>query len=150
MTLGEQIRQVRRNRGMTQKELGMRLGCPENSADVRIAQYETEHRMPKKERLEAIAKVLEVNPEIFCRRSPDSEKELMKMLLWMDETDREWVQVGNPEKMEKGSVLLVFTEEAIQEFLKEWMKQKDRLNSHEISEREYQEWKWSKPALADE
>jgi len=44
--------------------------------------------------------------------------------------------------MEKGSVLLVFTEEAIQEFLKEWMKQKDRLNSHEISEREYQEWKW--------
>lgn len=83
MTLGEQIRQVRRNRGMTQKELGMRLGCPENSADVRIAQYETGHRMPKKERLEAIAKVLEVNPEIFCRRSPDSEKELMKMLLWM-------------------------------------------------------------------
>lgn len=81
MTLGEQIRQVRRNRGMTQKELGMRLGCPENSADVRIAQYETGQRRPKKERLEAIAKVLEVNPEIFCRRSPDSEKELMKMLL---------------------------------------------------------------------
>ena len=72
------------------------------------------------------------------------------MLLWMDETDREWVQIGNTKEMEKGSVLLVFTEEAIQEFLKEWMKQKDRLNSHEISEREYQEWKWSKPALADE
>ena len=54
MTLGEQIRQVRRNRGMTQKELGMRLGCPENSADVRIAQYETGQRRPKKERLEAI------------------------------------------------------------------------------------------------
>ena len=52
--------------------------------------------------------------------------------------------------MARGSVLLVFTEEAIQEFLKEWMKQKDRLNSHEISEREYQEWKWIKPALADE
>ena len=65
MTLGEQIRQVRRNRGMTQKELGMRLGCPENSADVRIAQYETGQRRPKKERLEAIAKVLEVNPEIL-------------------------------------------------------------------------------------
>ena len=150
MTLGEQIRQVRRNRGMTQKELGMRLGCPKNSADVRIAQYETGPRMPKKERLEAIAKVLEVNPEIFCRRSPDSEKELMKMLLWMDETDREWVQIGKPEEMARGSVLLVFTEEAIQEFLKEWMKQKDRLNSYEISEREYQEWKWNKPALADE
>ena len=150
MTLGEQIRQVRRNRGMTQKELGMRLGCPENSADVRIAQYETGHRMPKKERLEAIAKVLEVNPEIFCRRSPDSEKELMKMLLWMDETDRDWIQIGRPEEMEKSGVLLVFAEDGIQEFLEEWRKQKGKLKNQEISENEYQEWKWNKPALADE
>ncbi len=41
MAIGERIRFFRNLRGMTQKYLGMRLGFPERSADVRLAQYET-------------------------------------------------------------------------------------------------------------
>ena len=41
MAIGERIHFFRLLRGMTQKYLGMSLGFPEKSADVRLAQYET-------------------------------------------------------------------------------------------------------------
>ena len=48
MATGERIRFFRTLRGMTQKYLGLLLGFPESSADVRLAQYESEDRTPKK------------------------------------------------------------------------------------------------------
>ena len=47
MAIGERIHFFRLLRGMTQKYLGMALGFPEKSADVRLAQYETGSRTPK-------------------------------------------------------------------------------------------------------
>ena len=47
MATGERIRFFRTLRGMTQKYLGLLLGFPESSADVRLAQYESEDRTPK-------------------------------------------------------------------------------------------------------
>ncbi len=47
MAIGERIHFFRLLRGMTQKYLGMALGFPEKSADVRLAQYETGSRSPK-------------------------------------------------------------------------------------------------------
>ena len=50
MKLGARIRKIRMFRNITQKELGRRLGYGENSADVRIAQYESDsvHRSRKR------------------------------------------------------------------------------------------------------
>ena len=47
MAIGERIHFFRKMRGMTQKYLGMLMGFPERSADVRMAQYETGSRTPK-------------------------------------------------------------------------------------------------------
>lgn len=47
ITFGEKLRYLRRKNNLTQKELGMAVGFPENTADVRIAQYETNARMPR-------------------------------------------------------------------------------------------------------
>ena len=44
MAIGERIHFFRTMRGMTQKYLGMALGFPEKSADVRLAQYENGSR----------------------------------------------------------------------------------------------------------
>lgn len=49
MTIGNKIRVLRRFRGMTQKELGIAIGLPNNGADNRITQYENNYRIPKKE-----------------------------------------------------------------------------------------------------
>lgn len=47
MAIGERIHYFRVKRGLTQKQLGLGLGFPEKSADVRMAQYESGTRTPK-------------------------------------------------------------------------------------------------------
>lgn len=61
MAVGERIKRARNFRGMTQKELGVAIGFEEKSADIRIAQYESNTRTPKEELLRKIATVLDVN-----------------------------------------------------------------------------------------
>ena len=48
MILGERIKRIRTFRGLTQRELGLKLGYEERNADVRVAQYESGYRVPKK------------------------------------------------------------------------------------------------------
>lgn len=50
MKLGEKIKLVRKQRGMTQRELGERLHLDGNAAN-RIAQYESGFRTPKEGRI---------------------------------------------------------------------------------------------------
>lgn len=57
MTTGQRIKAARMKAGLTQKELGTKLGVSESF----IAQYETDKRNPKKETLEKIADALGVH-----------------------------------------------------------------------------------------
>ena len=50
---------------MTQKELGLAIGFEEKGADNRIAQYETNYRVPKRELLDKIAQALRVDRQNF-------------------------------------------------------------------------------------
>ena len=68
MAIGERIHFFRLLRGMTQKYLGMSLGFPEKSADVRLAQYETGSRTPKADLTAALAEVLDVSLEGRCAK----------------------------------------------------------------------------------
>lgn len=61
MTVGENIRRIRKYRGLTIQQLGDKIGVSE--AYVRA--YETGRRNPKPDSLEAIANVLAVNPEVL-------------------------------------------------------------------------------------
>ena len=58
MTTGQRIKAARMKAGLTQKELGAKLGVSESF----IAQYETDKRNPKIETLEKIACALGVHP----------------------------------------------------------------------------------------
>ncbi len=55
MSIGSKIRLLRMKKGITQKELGMKLGFTESTAEVRIAQYETDSRIPREDLLNRIA-----------------------------------------------------------------------------------------------
>ncbi len=61
MTLGEKIKFARQLRGMTQKELGLKVGFSESTADNRIRQYEIGKMKPKADKLELIAEALDVD-----------------------------------------------------------------------------------------
>ena len=61
MSIGSKIRLLRMKRGLTQKELGVKLGFKESSADVRVAHYESDLRSPREDMLNRIADALNVN-----------------------------------------------------------------------------------------
>ena len=62
MAIGARIRYIRKLRKLTQTQLGVKLGFPESSAEVRITQYETGTRTPKENGIKVIADILEVSP----------------------------------------------------------------------------------------
>ena len=85
MAIGERIHFFRTMRGMTQKYLGMALGFPEKSADVRLAQYENGSRTPKADVTAALAKVLDVSPKALDVPDIDSYTGLMHTLFTLED-----------------------------------------------------------------
>ena len=59
MSPGRRIRHYRMQRGMTQKTLGIAAGFSPETADIRIAQYESGARMPKHDLLNQLLLALE-------------------------------------------------------------------------------------------
>ena len=85
MAIGERIHFFRTMRGMTQKYLGMALGFPEKSADVRLAQYENGSRTPKADVTAALAKVLDISPKALDVPDIDSYTGLMHTLFTLED-----------------------------------------------------------------
>ena len=61
MTVGENIRRIRQERNLTQKQLGELVGASE----AYIRAYESGRRNPKPKSLESLAKALSVNVEVL-------------------------------------------------------------------------------------
>ena len=75
LNTGKRIRHFRILRGMTQKALGVAVGFPQDSADVRIAQYESGARTPKHSLICSLAQALNVSPlELAVPRIKSSEE----------------------------------------------------------------------------
>ncbi|MCR4989759.1 MAG: helix-turn-helix domain-containing protein [Lachnospiraceae bacterium] len=67
MTIGENIRRIRKEKGMTVKELAERVGI----SDTYMRFYENGQRSPKKDAIKKIADALGVNPEVFYNADTD-------------------------------------------------------------------------------
>ena len=65
ITFGRKLKHLRQKNHLTQKELGIALGFPEDSADIRIAQYEADARKPRDEILAKMTKILYVPIDIL-------------------------------------------------------------------------------------
>ena len=86
MALGDRIRFFRKLRRMTQQELGEAVGFSQNTADIRIGQYETNVKTPRDKTLSAIADALGVSIDALI--APDissSDKIMHTLFLFEDE-----------------------------------------------------------------
>lgn len=88
MILGERIKRIRTFRRLTQRKLGLNLGYEERNADVRVAQYESGYRVPKKDTLMEIAGILNVNYINFITEAPGCAEDIMQTFFWLDEDSR--------------------------------------------------------------
>ena len=85
MSPGRRIRHYRMLRGMTQKALGIAAGFSPETADIRIAQYESGARTPKRELLCQLAAPLGVSPsQLTVPRIKNSEV-LNQLLLALED-----------------------------------------------------------------
>lgn len=90
MTLGQRIKQLRKERGWTQRELEQRAGLENRN----LTRYESDKVRPRLESLTKIAEALEVSVDELTREEPShqfQDKELLNQFLAvekMDEKDR--------------------------------------------------------------
>lgn len=85
ITFGRKLKHLRQKNHLTQKELGIALGFPEDSADVRIAQYEADARKPRDEILANMAKELGVPLDILMVPILSEPREYESASFWMHE-----------------------------------------------------------------
>ena len=114
MSTGENIKRIRKFRGMTQKELGIAIGIGEESASPRMAQYETDNRNPKLEQLSKIAEALEVNVFEFLDIKVKSVNDIISLVNKMNiATDIDW-------DIDNDKVCISFKNKEINNCLKEY------------------------------
>lgn len=85
MSPGQRIRHCRMLRGMTQKALGIAAGFPPETADIRIAQYESGVRTPKHNSLCTLAEALGVLPSALDIPRIKSRDALTQLLLALED-----------------------------------------------------------------
>lgn len=143
MAIGERIHFFRLMRGMTQRNLGVLIGFPEGSADVRLAQYESGTRKPKTDLTNALAQALDVSPQALDVPDIDSHTGLMHTLfvlediygLTVSEAEGEvCLKVSNSNGRETCELL---------KMLQIWKAKKDELSTEKISKEEYDNWRYN-------
>ncbi|MCL2882370.1 MAG: helix-turn-helix domain-containing protein [Coriobacteriia bacterium] len=144
MAVGDRIKRVRVLRNLTQKELGLAVGFEENTADVRIAQYETGTRTPKEEALRKIAEVLDVNYRSLYEPTLYAGEDVMYTLFELDEHYPLSIHDFD------GKKCVAFNSKLLDDFLTEWQARKKDLADGSISKAEYLEWKLNWPQTADD
>lgn len=153
MAIGERIKRIRNLRKLTQKELGIAVGFDESTADVRIAQYESNTRTPKEDMLRKLAEVLDVTYRSIYEPTLYAAEDVMYTMFELDEHYpiqlHEIVDDSDPDYVEK-HIAIDFHTSLLDEFLKEWMLRKQQLDSGEITAEEYREWKLNWPQTTDD
>ena len=145
MAIGERIHFFRLLRGMTQKYLGMALGFLEKSADVRLAQYETGSRTPKADLTAALAEVLDVSPHALSVPDIDSYIGLMHTLFTLE--DNYGLKVTEQDGELALQVDFRKNKDAarLHEMLWTWREQAAKLEAGEISQEDYDRWRYRYP-----
>ena len=150
MAIGERIRYFRNLRGMTQKYLGMRVGFPERTADIRMAQYEAGTRTPKADLVEALAYVRDVSPQALTVPDIDTDYGLMHTLFALE--DRRGLRIGEID----GEICLRLDKSDWNKFhsmfnmWNAWRKEAAKLEAGEITREEYDHWRYTYPRVEAE
>lgn len=147
MAIGERIRYFRTLKGMTQKFLGVKVGFPEKTADIRLAQYESGTRTPKSDLTEALADALGVSTMALNVPDIDTDLGFMHTLfalediygLKIDKLDDEvCIRLDKNRGTSYISLLERFTA---------WQKEAEKYRNGEISKEEYDHWRYTYPEV---
>ncbi|MBQ3418296.1 MAG: helix-turn-helix transcriptional regulator [Ruminococcus sp.] len=129
--IGKRIRFIRKKRNMTMKYLGTAAGLPEYSADIRIAQYESETRTPKADLLRKIADVLDVSPNALAVPDLDNVIGVMHTLFILEDL------------YDFRFSLEDCTSDRLKKAINEWQGEYERYSKGEIGKEQYDNWRYN-------
>lgn len=146
MAFGKRIKFFRNRKGMKQKELGELLGFLGKTSDVRVAQYETEARTPKADLVKEMAQIFNVSPRAINVPNIDSYLGLMHTLFALE--DMYGIKIGEI----NGELCLRLDREHREyqhlfEPFHAWQQMASKLETGEISQEEYDNWRYNYPEL---
>ena len=147
MAIGQRIRFFRNRKGMTQKYLGEILGFVGKTSDVRMAQYESEARVPKQELVKNMAHFLDVSTHALTVPDIDTYIGLMHTFfaledmygLKIDEVDGEVCL-----RLDKSDYS---TYTSMDKMFRAWLAEAKKLESGESTKEEYDDWRYKYPEL---
>ena len=147
MAIGQRIRFFRNRKGMTQKYLGEILGFVGKTSDVRMAQYESEARVPKQELVKNMAHFLDVSTHALTVPDIDTYIGLMHTFfaledmygLKIDEVDGEVCL-----RLDKSDYS---TYTSMDKMLRAWLAEAKKLESGESTKEQYDDWRYKYPEL---
>ena len=145
MAIGERIRFFRNLKGMTQKYLGIQVGFPEKTADIRMAQYESGSRTPKADLTNKLAEVFDISPQALSVPDIDSYIGLMHTLFTLE--DRYGLTIV---KTENGVSMYADPRKGtdaaeLSEMLAAWAEQSEKYHNGDINRDEYDKWRYNYP-----
>ena len=149
MAIGERIHFFRTMRGMTQKYLGMLLGFPDKSADVRLAQYETGARTPKADLTASLANALGVSPLALSVPDIDSYLGLMHTLFTLEDRYGLTIDELDGEVCLRVNVRHSKDAARLHEMLCSWRQAAAMLKDGEISQADYDRWRYRYPEFSN-
>jgi len=146
MKIGGIIKRMRELRSMTQQELGEYVGFPARNAATRIAQYETNYRIPKKNMAEKIASAIGISPFALSEPSFDDYYSLYHALMILEDMyDSKPVVIDGKAAIAFGNALN--DQKSINKFIRRWQEMNQSYYDSEITKDEYDEWRYSYPIV---
>ncbi len=147
MAIGRRIWHFRNLLDLTQKELGRKLGYPERTADVRIAQYESETRIPKKDTVKLLSYIFGTCEEALTIPDIDTDIGLMHTLFALE--DMRHLQIGQTENGNMCLYLDKFDSRArsLASQFRLWYNEYQKFVNGEITKEEYDKWRYTFPQM---
>ena len=136
LSQGSRIAFAREFRYMTQDNVSDKLGLTGECKRRSMARYERGDRVPKEERLQEIANILNINVKCLKEYDFRNEEDMIYILLWMEELyPRMNIDLGLSESLPKESDI------KLKRFFEEWNAMKEKRVDLELSYDDYVEWK---------
>ena len=146
MAFGERIRKFRNMIGMTQQELGTKLGFSEKSAVIRVGQYENENRKPKQDMINNMAYIFDVASESITVPDIDNYIGLMHTLFALEDRYGLTVTMLDGQICLKQDINHPNYSDSLADDLRSWYDKKSKLTSGSILASEYDHWRYNFPA----
>lgn len=147
MAIGQRIKFFRNRKGFTQKQLGEKLGFLGKTSDVRMAQYESEARVPKHDLVKEMANIFDVSPHAINVPEIDTYIGLMHTLFALEDMYGLKISEADDEPYLQLDRSVSAPGSQLDTMFHAWLKQAARLKSGEISKEEYDEWRYKYPEL---